>query len=281
MRVLSDINKMRAFAEEARSAGRRIALVPTMGALHRGHLSLVKKARELADIVILTIFVNPTQFSPDEDLDSYPRDLDEDLEKASGAGVDVIFTPSAKAMYPEGFQTSVNVSGLEKNLCGLSRPGHFTGVATVVLKLFNITRPHVAVFGEKDFQQLLVIRRMVCDLDLGVEIVGADTVREADGLALSSRNSYLTTTERKAASALPSALFMAERLCKGGEDSAEVIIRAIKGALSAEKLIRVEYVKVVSARTLEDITLIRGNGEALIQVAVKVGRARLIDHIIL
>jgi len=281
LQVLSDINKMMAFSEEARLAGRTIALVPTMGALHSGHLSLVERARGLADIVVLTIFVNPTQFSPDEDLDSYPRVLDEDLEKAREAGVDVVFTPEARAMYPEGFQTRVEVSGLQKNLCGLSRPGHFTGVATVVLKLFNITRPHVAVFGEKDFQQLLVIRRMVRDLDLGVEIIGAATVREADGLALSSRNSYLTTTERAAASALPSALSMASKLFSEGEHSAEVLIRAIKGALRVNKLICVEYVKVVSARTLEDITLIRGNGETLIQAAVKIGRARLIDHIIL
>jgi len=274
---------MTAFSHEARRPGKTIALVPTMGALHRGHLTLVEEARSLADIVILTIFVNPTQFCANEDLASYPRELSEDIEKADAAGVDIVFTPGVKAMYPEGFLTRVSVTGLEDKLCGLSRPGHFTGVATVVLKLFNITAPHIAVFGEKDYQQLLVIRRMVSDLNLDIDIRGVETVREADGLAMSSRNSYLSSGERKAASALPRALEEAGRLFNGGERSAPAIIEAVRGVLAGEGLIEIEYVKAVDAQSLEDIASIEdcNKGGVLVQVAVKIGRARLIDHILL
>ncbi len=281
MKVLSKIQEMRGFSREARAAGRTIALVPTMGALHKGHLALVAKAHELAHIVVLSIFVNPTQFSADEDLDSYPRDLSEDLEKARAAGVDAVFTPDSEAMYPPGSQTTVRVTGLERHLCGLTRPGHFTGVATVVLKLFNIIGPHVAVFGEKDFQQLLVIKRMVRDLDLDLEIRGVGTVREADGLAMSSRNRYLSFVQRNAATALPRSLIMAEKAFGEGKNTAAAIIEVIEGILKTEERISLEYVKVVDANTLEDISLIRGNGETLVQVALRIGRARLIDHIII
>jgi len=281
--VFSEIKEMRAFSVRARSRGRIIALVPTMGALHRGHLALVKEARGLANIVILTIFVNPTQFSPGEDLDSYPRDLDKDLEKARAAGVDAVFSPTAVAMYPHGFQTSVTVGELEKKLCGLSRPGHFTGVATVVLKLFNITVPHVAVFGEKDFQQLLVIRRMAADLDLDIDIRGVATVREPDGLAMSSRNAYLSSAGREAAAKLPCSLELARKYFDNGEKDAHALIRAMQGVLKAEPLIEIEYIKAVDAATLEDVSLVRGRpgAKTLIQIAVKIGRARLIDHILL
>ncbi len=274
---------MTAFSHDARRQGKTIALVPTMGALHRGHLTLVEEARRLVDIVILTIFVNPTQFCVNEDLASYPRELSEDIEKADSAGVDIVFTPGAKAMYPEGFLTRVSVRGLEDKLCGLSRPGHFTGVATVVLKLFNITTPHIALFGEKDYQQLLVIRRMVSDLNLDIDIRGVETVREADGLAMSSRNSYLSSGERKAASALPRALEAARGLFNGGERAAPAIIKAVRGVLAGEELIEIEYVKAVDAHTLLDLTSLgEGGREAtLVQVAVKIGRARLIDHILL
>ncbi|MFQ5354655.1 MAG: pantoate--beta-alanine ligase, partial [Thermodesulfobacteriota bacterium] len=231
-----------------------------------------------------TIFVNPAQFLAGEDLESYPRDLKSDLEKARAAGLDVVFTPTAPAMYPSGFQTTVEVSGLQKNLCGESRPGHFTGVATVVLKLFNITMPHWAVFGEKDFQQLLVIKRMTQDLDLDVKIKGVPTVREADGLAMSSRNSYLSEIERRAAVCLPRSLNKAQEVyCEGME--AEAIIAAVKGVLKEEPLASVDYVKVVDAETLEDLPVVRGNGDrgckTLVQAAVRIGRARLIDHILI
>ncbi len=282
MEVLSGIEATRGYVDALRAEGRTIALVPTMGALHRGHLTLVKEARRLADTVVLTIFVNPTQFSPNEDLDSYPRALCEDLEKAREAGVDLVFTPGPGTMYPEGFKTGVHVTDLEEKLCGLSRPGHFAGVATVVLKLFNITRPHIAVFGEKDYQQLLIIRRMVCDLDLDIEIIGVKTVREADGLAMSSRNTYLTVEERDAAVALPNSLGRAKSLFNNGENSAEAIIKAVQGVLAGEKLIEIEYIKAVDAQTLLDQTIIGGDtGATLFQVAVKIGRARLIDHILL
>src|SRR5262245_47075355 len=183
---------MRAKAEDLRRDGRRIAVVPTMGALHDGHLALLRAARGKADVVILTIFVNPTQFGPSEDLARYPRDEAGDITKARGAGIDLAFCPEAAAMYPPGSQTFVEVRELQKPLCGASRPGHFAGVATVVAKLFHITQPHVAVFGQKDYQQLAIIRRMVRDLDFDIEIVGAPIVREPDGLALSSRNAYLS-----------------------------------------------------------------------------------------
>src|SRR5688572_27235397 len=186
---------MRARAEDLRRDGLRIAVVPTMGALHEGHLSLLRTARGLADVVILTIFVNPTQFGPNEDLARYPRDEAGDLAKARPCGIDLAFCPDAAAMYPPGAQTYVEGRELQKPLCGASRPGHFAGVATIVTKLFGVTRPHVAVFGEKDYQQLAIIRRMTRDLDLGVEIVGVPIVREPDGLALSSRNAYLTPDE--------------------------------------------------------------------------------------
>src|SRR3954470_4596438 len=193
---------MRARAEDLRRDGRRIAVVPTMGALHDGHLALLRAARGKADVVILTIFVNPTQFGPSEDLAKYPRDEVGDIARARTAGIDLAFCPEAAAMYPPGAQTFVEVRELQKPLCGASRPGHFAGVATIVAKLFHITRPHVAVFGEKDYQQLAIIRRMVRDLDFGLEIVGVPIVRESDGLALSSRNAYLSAEQRVSALAL-------------------------------------------------------------------------------
>jgi len=282
LRVISGLKKMRAFSEAERAEGKTIALVPTMGALHRGHLELVKAARELAHIVILTIFVNPTQFSAEEDLDEYPRDIEADCDYANSAGVDVVFTPSAKDMYPNGFQTEVNLTELSKKLCGKYRPGHFAGVATVVLKLFNITGPHSAVFGKKDFQQLLLLRRMAMDLNVGIDIVGVPTVRESDGLALSSRNTYLSDIERRAAAALPRALNEARRLYESGERSPSVIISAVEGALRTEPLADIEYVKVVDGETLEDLDVIdRGGKNTLLQAVISIGSARLIDHVLL
>jgi len=273
---------MRAFSSEVRSDGKTIVLVPTMGALHRGHLELVKTARSLADIIVLTIFVNPRQFSSGEDLEVYPRDLENDLENARAEGVDVVFRPSASDMYPQGFQTEVSLRGFSKKLCGLSRPGHFTGVATVVLKLFNITEPHSAVFGEKDYQQLLVIKQMIEDLNLAINITGVATVRDSDGLALSSRNAYLNDSQRRAAAALPRSLNEARRLYESGESSAAVIISAVEGVLRGESLAEVEYVKVVDGQTLEDLDVInRGGNKTLVQAVISIGRARLIDHVLL
>src|SRR5574337_811494 len=188
MKVIENILEMKAFAESARAKGQKIALVPTMGFLHDGHRELLKTGRRLGDVLVLSIFVNPTQFGPKEDFKTYPRDFEKDSKIAAECGVDCIFAPKAGAMYPEGYQTFVEVTEASKYLCGASRPGHFRGVATVVLKLFNIVMPHKAIFGKKDFQQLVVIRRLVEDLNLGVEVIGAETVREPDGLAMSSRN---------------------------------------------------------------------------------------------
>ncbi len=282
LRVIKDLDEMRAFSSEVRSDGKTIVLVPTMGALHRGHLELVKTARSLADIIVLTIFVNPRQFSSGEDLEVYPRDLENDLENARAEGVDVVFRPSASDMYPQGFQTEVSLRGFSKKLCGLSRPGHFTGVATVVLKLFNITEPHSAVFGEKDYQQLLVIKQMIEDLNLAINITGVATVRDSDGLALSSRNAYLNDSQRRAAAALPRSLNEARRLYESGESSAAVIISAVEGVLRGESLAEVEYVKVVDGQTLEDLDVInRGGNKTLVQAVISIGRARLIDHVLL
>ncbi len=281
MKVISDIKEMRAFCDGERAKGSSIALVPTMGALHRGHLALIEEARRGAKAVVLSIFVNPTQFSPGEDLSAYPRDLAADLVKARAAGVAVVFTPTAEAMYPPGFQTEVRVRDLERHLCGLTRPGHFVGVATVVLKLFNITRPDLAVFGEKDYQQLLLIRRMVRDLDLGLEIRGVATVREPDGLAMSSRNRYLSPEERRAAAIIPRALEEARRLARRGPASTEEVLSEVEKALKAEPLVAVEYVVAADAETLEEVSKVRGDGGVLLQVAARVGRARLIDHVIL
>jgi len=281
LKVISDIKEMRAFCDGERAKGSSIALVPTMGALHRGHLALIEEARRGAKAVVLSIFVNPTQFSPGEDLSAYPRDLAADLVKARAAGVAVVFTPTAEAMYPPGFQTEVRVRDLERHLCGLTRPGHFVGVATVVLKLFNITRPDLAVFGEKDYQQLLLIRRMVRDLDLGLEIRGVATVREPDGLAMSSRNRYLSPEERRAAAIIPRALEEARRLARRGPASTEEVLSEVEKALKAEPLVAVEYVVAADAETLEEVSKVRGDGGVLLQVAARVGRARLIDHVIL
>ncbi len=281
LQVISGIQEMRAFCRAEKARGAAIALVPTMGALHRGHLALLAEARARADTIVLTIFVNPTQFSQGEDLDSYPRDLAADLLKARSAGVDAVFTPEAEDMYPPGFQTEVRVKELERHLCGPERPGHFVGVATVVLKLFNITEPDVAVFGEKDYQQLLIIRRMARDLDLSVDIRGVPTVREPDGLAMSSRNRYLSVEERQAAASIPRALEEARRVVEGGERPAGVVAEAVRKVLSAEPLVEVEYVAVADAETLEHVPAVRGDGRALVQVAVRIGRARLIDHVLL
>jgi pantoate--beta-alanine ligase len=278
--IVRDPAAMRARAEDVRRDGRRIAVVPTMGSLHEGHLSLVRAARAAADVVVLTIFVNPTQFGPGEDLARYPRDEAGDLAKARPLGVDLAFCPEAAAMYPPGSQTVIEVRELARPLCGATRPGHFAGVATVVAKLFHVTLPHVAFFGEKDYQQLAVIRRMVRDLDLGIEIVGLPIVREPDGLALSSRNAYLSAAERADALALSRGLAAAEAAFAAGEREAAALVAAARGPLAAvAPRVRVDYVEL---RDAEELTAIgRIERRAVLAIAAFVGQTRLIDNRVL
>ncbi len=278
MEVFESAQEVREWSRGRRSAGRRVGLVPTMGYLHEGHLSLVQRAREETDAVVLSIFVNPAQFGPNEDLARYPRDLKRDLKLCRSAGVQAVFAPSLEGMYPEGFQTFVEVEEIARPLCGTSRPGHFRGVATVVCKLLNLVEPDVAVFGQKDYQQLQVIRRMVRDLDMPVRIVGSPIVREPDGLALSSRNTYLTPEGRERALALSRALARAQDLLARGEHSA----RALEGAARAvmeDAAVRVDYAEVRDPATLEELTLVRD--EAVLALAGFVDGTRLIDNRVL
>ena len=268
---------MAAFSEEARARGERIAFVPTMGYLHAGHVSLLDEGRRRGDKLVLSIFVNPTQFAPTEDLARYPRDLEGDLAKAATAGTDAVFVPGDAAMYPAGYQTFVRVRDLEQGLCGASRPDHFVGVATVVCKLFHIVRPHVALFGEKDFQQLAVIRRMVADLDMPVAVVGLPTVREPDGLAMSSRNKYLSPEERQRAQALSRALFAARALFTGGERQGATLLDTARAILGPE-VTRLDYLELRDSDTLIPVGE-RVEGSAVLAVAAFVGRTRLIDNI--
>ena len=270
---------MRARVEDLRRDGKKIAVVPTMGALHEGHLELVRHARSRADVVILTIFVNPTQFGPNEDLAKYPRDEAGDLEKARAAGIDLAFCPVAEAMYPPGAQTFVEVRELAKPLCGRSRPGHFAGVATVVSKLFNATLPHVAVFGEKDYQQLAIIRRMTRDLDFGIEIASVPIVRESDGVALSSRNRYLSDEQRLAARSLSAGLGAAQAAYAAGERNAAALVATARAPIMAEPLARIDYVELRDAEELSDI--VRVERPAVLAMAVFVGTTRLIDNRVL
>ncbi len=271
---------MQAWSREARERDRaRIALVPTMGALHAGHLSLVELARHHADRVVASVFVNPTQFDRADDFDRYPRDLERDGALLAAAGVDVLFAPTGADMYPSGAQTFVTVEDLSQPLCGAHRPGHFRGVATVVLKQFTIVQPHVALFGEKDYQQLALIRRMVRDLHLEVDIVGAPILREPDGLAMSSRNRRLSASERAAAVCLARALAAAERLVANGERDAAALAAAAASELAREPSVRPEYVAVVDPDTLQPLTVL--SERALLALAVWIGSTRLIDNRVL
>jgi pantoate--beta-alanine ligase len=275
--VIDDPAAMSAWAEAARGRGERIAFVPTMGYLHDGHVALLREGRRRGERLVLSIFVNPTQFGPNEDLARYPRDLAGDLAKAATAGTDVAFVPEGPALYPQGYQTYVEVRGLSQGLCGETRPGHFVGVATVVLKLFNIVRPHVALFGEKDFQQLAVVRRMARDLDVPVEILGLPTVREPDGLAMSSRNSYLSPEERGRARALSAGLRAAAALHASGERDASALLEAAR-AIVAPAVDRIDYLELREAESLRRVTGEVG-GSAVMLVAAFVGRTQLIDNL--
>jgi pantoate--beta-alanine ligase len=276
MRIIERIEAMREWSEAERRAGRRVGFVPTMGFLHHGHICLVRDAKARGDRLVVSIFVNPTQFGPGEDFAAYPRNFENDCELLEKEGVDVLFYPSVAEMYPAGAQTYVEVGPLSLPLCGALRPGHFRGVATVVAKLFHIVQPHVAVFGEKDYQQLLVVRRLVRDLGMGIEIVGHPIVREPDGLAMSSRNAYLNTAERAAAVCLSRALCKAERLFKRGEKAAAALVRSALAELENEPLAQVEYAKLCDAETLEELERI--DDPAVLALAVRVGKARLIDN---
>jgi pantoate--beta-alanine ligase len=279
MEIVRDIREMRLWRREEKRGGRRVVLVPTMGFLHEGHLSLVREGRARGDRLVASIFTNPTQFGPNEDFESYPRDFDRDRNLLEKEQVDLLFNPETADIYPRGYQTYVNVEQLSAPLCGSRRPGHFKGVATVVLKLFNIVAPDVAVFGLKDYQQVQVIRRMVEDLNLEVEIVACPIVREPDGLAMSSRNRYLNEEERKSATSLRRALDRAEQLTRTGEREVKKIRQEVLDVIAAEPLVRLEYAELCEPRELTPVEEIRG--PVLLAICAWVGQARLIDNTIL
>lgn len=274
---LTTIPDVRAWSRAQRAAGRRIGVVPTMGYLHEGHLTLVDEARRSADTVILTIFVNPLQFGPHEDLARYPRDLPRDRSLAQSRGVDALFVPSVEAMYPPGSEVRVTPGPMADRWEGAARPGHFTGVLTVVAKLFHLIEPDVACFGRKDLQQLTLVRRMVRDLDWPIEIVGVPTVREADGLALSSRNAYLDAADRRRALVLSEALQAAHQAYCGGERRAQVLEQRMREQLSREPRVQVEYIAITEPDGLEPVSAV--DARTMVAVAARVGGTRLIDNI--
>ena len=276
IKVIKGIAEMRRFSLEARKRGAKIALVPTMGALHEGHLALVRAARKKADTVVVSIFVNQLQFGPREDLSAYPRDLAGDIAKLRELGVAVVFTPQAAEIYPPGHRTHVEVEDLSSRLCGRARPTHFRGVATVLVKLFAIVQPHRAWFGQKDYQQLLIVRKMVRDLNFEVEIHDVPTVRDADGLALSSRNAYLTPEQRPAALTLQQALHVAARIMAKGERSAAKIVSNMREVIRAQSGTEIEYISICHPETLHELDTVEVR--TLVALAVRVGRARLIDN---
>ncbi|MGA7706903.1 MAG: pantoate--beta-alanine ligase [Acidobacteriaceae bacterium] len=284
MQILSDITELRATLRQLRSgsdrsAVRSIGFVPTMGALHAGHRSLVQAARQRCDIVVVSIFVNPTQFGPNEDFSRYPRTLEQDCQMIEAESVDVVFTPTAEIMYPSGASTFVEVEGVSDRLDGASRPGHFRGVATVVAKLFHIVQPDFSFFGQKDAAQVAVLRKMVRDLDFPLEIVVCPTVREPDGLAMSSRNRYLSAEERRQALTLSRALHAAEAHAARGERRAAALLQTMRAALQEEPAIRVDYIAIVDPDTLLPIDDVDGGG--LLAIAAYVGNTRLIDNVLL
>jgi pantoate--beta-alanine ligase len=270
---------MQRWADDVRNQGKRIALVPTMGALHEGHLSLIRAARMSAQTVIVSIFVNPTQFGPRDDFEKYPRSLAADVAASGGAGADAVFAPAVTEMYPDGYQTFVAVEEVTRTLEGAVRPGHFRGVATVVTKLLNCTHPHLAVFGQKDAQQVVVIKRLVKDLNIDVEIVVAPTVREADGLAQSSRNVFLTPQQRSEAPVLFRALSRAKERIAAGESSAERIRSAVRSMIAAESSGTIDYVSVANAETLDELSTIGAGVTVTVSLAVRFGSTRLLDNI--
>ncbi len=279
MVLITSTSEMQSRALQARSSARSIGLVPTMGALHEGHLSLVRAARRENDFIVVSIFVNPTQFGPHEDLAQYPRDIESDLRKLEAEGVDVVYAPPVEEVYPAGFQTYVQVEDLGQRLDGASRPVHFRGVATVVAKLFHVAQPHQAYFGQKDAAQVAVIRRLIQDLNFPLQLIVCPIVREPDGLAMSSRNAYLDPQERRAAIVLYRSLQAAEARHRAGERSGEVLRQVLVDCLSSEPLVRVDYAAVVDPDSL--LPLLEVEGHALVAVAAWVGKTRLIDNLLL
>ena len=281
MRVVRRVDEMKSLCAGFRSSGGTVGFVPTMGALHEGHLSLLKIAQQRSAVSVMSIFVNPIQFGPMEDFARYPRPFDADCDLAKANGCDLLFAPPAEEMYPEGYCTFVDVERITKRLCGTARPGHFRGVATVVLKFFNIVGPSVAVFGQKDCQQAVVLKRMVEDLNCPVEIVVAPTMRESDGLAMSSRNAYLTPAERSGATAIFRGLTAARELHARGERSAARLVRTVSALFAQQEMFAVEYMEMVDPRSLEPVETL--SGAALLAVAVRTRetRTRLIDNIVL
>jgi len=279
MKIIREIPAMKDWVRAVKKKGETICLVPTMGYLHKGHLDLMRMGKPMADHLVISIFVNPTQFGPSEDLDKYPRDLPRDTELAASVGVECIFHPSAEAMYPKGYCTYVEVENISEGLCGASRPGHFRGVATVVTKLFNIIEPDIAIFGEKDYQQLAVLRKMAEDLNMNVQVLAHPTVREDDGLAMSSRNKYLSTEQRQYALVLSQALLKARRLVEQGERSAEAIKAEAVRMIEQTPESTVDYVEIVDPALLKPVERIEGR--AVMALAVRVGATRLIDNITL
>jgi pantoate--beta-alanine ligase len=279
MEIISDPQDLAGLTREWRGQDLKVVLVPTMGFFHQGHVSLMDYGRTRGDKLVVSLFVNPAQFGPAEDLARYPRDLDRDARLAREARVDILYTPAAASMYPAGYQTLVNVAQLSQGLCGASRPGHFQGVATVVLKLLHQVSPQVAVFGEKDYQQLQVVKRMVADLDVPTEIVGRPIVREPDGLALSSRNTYLNPEERAAALCLYRALLAARELTASGAKSRDDILAAVCQIVMATPHTRIDYVALVHPQTLQEVDTLEG--EARLLLAVWINKTRLIDNTLL
>lgn len=279
MKIIESVKEMQGLSAAVRHDGRTIAFVPTMGYLHEGHASLMREGRRRGELLVLSIFVNPTQFGEGEDFDAYPRDLERDRRVAEEAGVDVIFAPRAREMYPEGYQSYVDVERLTTHLCGASRPGHFRGVTTVVTKLFNIVKPHVALFGRKDYQQLAVIRRMTADLNMDVEVVGMPIVREADGLAMSSRNSYLSPKNRSKALCLSRAIRAARTAYRGGERDVATLDTIAREQIAAADGALIDYLEFRHGASLE--LQQQADDNTLLALAVKIGTTRLIDNCIL
>lgn len=279
MELIESIDKMHKASLDARKEGKTIGLVPTMGYLHQGHASLMKQGRKLSDLLVATVFVNPTQFGAGEDFDKYPKDIDRDMAIASEAGVDILFTPSPAEMYPSGYQTYVNVEKISLPLCGGSRPGHFRGVTTVVAKLFGIIQPNIALFGTKDYQQLAVIRQMTVDLNIPVEIIGMPIVREADGLAMSSRNAYLSHRERLDALCLKRSIDEVKMSFINGEISSELLKGRALDVISKTSSAVVDYIELCDCYSLDPVKTVNQN--TLLALAVKIGKTRLIDNSIL
>ena len=276
MEIIQDNQRMQKICLDLRKEGRRLAFVPTMGYLHQGHLSLLEAARAAGDLLVLSIFVNPTQFGANEDLDAYPRDFERDAALARAAGVDLLFYPEPAKIYPPGYATYVNVEGLTDTLCGRSRPGHFRGVTTVVCKLFNLVQPHLAYFGRKDFQQLAVVRRMTLDLNLPVEIVGMPIVREADGLAMSSRNVYLSPAEREQALVLSRGLARAREMVAAGTRASDRILAELSTLIAAASAARIDYLQICHQHTLQAQAQV--DSDSVLLMAVFIGKTRLIDN---